>query len=521
MTKGIQTKKSQNFTKINRSARGVILGTRKKLLNDPTRRIINMVILGLALGFAHLSGGAGVGNVYAEGSEVVFGVTVPTTPVLQITLYDNNGDEMASGDTSTMSVTPQMANAAFNTSNISVNVGTSSIAGYNLTMYASNTSLISGDNEIPTLGEGSFTCTAEQSATNDEDCTFTENAWGYKLSTASSFGAIPAQASPALLNSNAAPTNGVTTTVNFGSRVNAQQPAGTYTTTINFIATANPTSISSIDQIEHLQDFANLTSDEKTAVLNSMTAETNYTKTDSRDGQEYTIAKLADNKIWMTKNLNLAGGTEIENTKSDVPEGYTLDTAYGFQSGNRLPASSTFVFDLDSETPDMWAYANNSSLTTCGNNSPCYSYYSWTAATAGSGANIFTKDVDAEYSICPKGWKLPNNRSGTDDSSDFRALMIAYGGSSSIYSYDASTSPTGATMYGKITINPLPSFLLTGFYSDGSLSSGGVNGLYWTSTSFSSKLSPDAYTLNFDSTSVSLAGGKWRRYGLAIRCVIK
>lgn len=250
-----------------------------------------------------------------------------------------------------------------------------------------------------------------------------------------------------------------------------------------------------------------------TACPSSLEAEKNYTLKDSRDDQDYTVAKLADGKCWMTTNLNLAGGTEIEGTKSDVPEGYTLPTDNGFQSGNKLPASSTSGFRSDTTA---YVYNSGNKTNTC-TTPGCYSYYSWTAATAGSGLSITEDNTDAEYSICPNGWHLPSTRTGTDDSSDFRALMIAYGGSSSVATYNTSTIPTGATIYGKIgPSTTVPSFLLTGYYYGSSSGNGGSYGYYWSATSLSSTY---ARRLVFDSSSVSSAGNGNRRNGFAVRCV--
>lgn len=204
------------------------------LSSDSTRKIISGVLI-LTLFFAL---GFNIKSARAEDSEATFIVNIPTTPVLQITLYDNDGSTLTGG--STMTVTPRFASAAFNMSNISIDVGTSNPAGYNLTMYAENTSLTSDTHTIPTLDTGSFSCTEAQSFANSPDCTFPVNRWGYKLLTSPAFVAIPTSTAPALLDSNTTPTNNSTTTVTFGARVNAQQPAGTYSTALTFVATVNP-----------------------------------------------------------------------------------------------------------------------------------------------------------------------------------------------------------------------------------------------------------------------------------------
>ena len=239
---------------------------------------------------------------------------------------------------------------------------------------------------------------------------------------------------------------------------------------------------------------------------------------DNRDENEYTIAKLADNKYWMVSNLNLAGGTAISCTTSDC-ENYTIPTTQGWQSGGKLPASSTSGFNTDN-----YAYVYNSgNITTsqsdCTSSKACNSYYSWDAATLGSGRSISTDNTNAPYSICPKGWKLPTtyNGSGTAaEATDFRKLMIALGGSNSVQTYDSSTSPTGATMYGKLTASPY-NFLLAGSYRTGSFISGGSGGYYWSATSFSS--SAGARYLTFSSTSVDSAYYYGRRGGFSVRCV--
>ena len=102
-----------------------------------------------------------------------------------------------------------------------------------------------------------------------------------------------------------------------------------------------------------------------------------------------------------------------------------------------------------SDNTQAYVYNTRNSTDNC-DNPGCYSYYSWHAATAGSGVDITTANTDAPYSICPKGWKLPNTKPSTNSSTDFRALVIAYGGLDSIATYDETTSPTGADLFGKI-----------------------------------------------------------------------
>ena len=242
------------------------------------------------------------------------------------------------------------------------------------------------------------------------------------------------------------------------------------------------------------------------------------TATDTRDGKEYTVAKLADGNIWMTTNLNIAGGTELSSTDTDFESTYTLPTTDGWTTNNGklvLPASDSTGFGTDN-----YAYVYNTGNETSTCTSPgCYSYYSWDAATLGSGRSISTDNTDAPYSICPKGWHLPNtyNGSGTAaEATDFRALMIALGGSNSVQTYDSSTTPTGETISSALQADPY-NFLLGGYYYGGSFTNGGSSGSYWSATSFSS--STYARNLYFGSTSVRSANSYNRRYGFSVRCV--
>ncbi|MBR3353561.1 InlB B-repeat-containing protein, partial [Candidatus Saccharibacteria bacterium] len=68
---------------------------------------------------------------------------------------------------------------------------------------------------------------------------------------------------------------------------------------------------------------------------------------DSRDQQQYTIAKLADGKYWMTTNLNLAGGTALSADDTDVTSTYIS----GFTTqGNLTKSGNTIVLPTSSPT---------------------------------------------------------------------------------------------------------------------------------------------------------------------------
>lgn len=256
---------------------------------------------------------------------------------------------------------------------------------------------------------------------------------------------------------------------------------------------------------------------------NATLANCGQNMTDSRDTANpttYTTA-LIGGQCWMTTNLNLAGGTALSADDTDVTIAYisSFTTSNNLtKSGDTivLPASTT---DSGFDT-DNYSYVANSgnASSSCSNAPGCYSYYSWDAATLGSGRSISTDNTDAPYSICPKGWHLPTTYNGNpNDSTDFRKLMIALGGSSSIQTYNDSTTPTGATMSSALQDSP-NNFLLAGYYYGGSFYDGGSRGYDWSSTSYSNSVS--ARLLRFYSSNVASASGYGRLRGYSVRCVL-
>lgn len=158
----------------------------------------------------------------------------------------------------------------------------------------------------------------------------------------------------------------------------------------------------------------------------------------------------------------------------------------------KMDANGNYTFD-DSTTGQPYARRGN--------------LYNWTAATLGSSLKL-TKDGDeAEDSICPRGWQLPNN---TGERSFERLLLVTYGlveGSDVVESYN------------KVNEWPLQ-FPRTGDYhrSYGYIYLRGSDGNEWTST-FRSNVT--AYYLNTNVSRVRPHFMHARGNGFAIRCVAR
>ena len=218
---------------------------------------------------------------------------------------------------------------------------------------------------------------------------FAVNHWGYKLPSDGMWKPFdPAGTQVGYSDSAATDKEEV---ISFAAKVNSIPPTGTYKLSVVLTAVANSKPVG-IEDVVYMQDFAEASDADKSSILASMTEGTSYTIKDSRDEQDYTVAKLFDGNIWMTKNLDLAGGTTLTPDKSNVTSNYTL------------PASSLSGWG-DSAAPAAYVYNSNSSSCVNASNTPvaCYSYYSFVAATAGTNPS----SGNATSDICPAGWRLP------------------------------------------------------------------------------------------------------------------
>ena len=343
-----------------------------------------------------------------------------------------------------------------------------------------------------------------------EDGVLGDNTWGYRLSEeAEEYLPMALADGPAVILEGEEVIEDEEIDVYYTAMVGKDMPAGTYKGEIEYdLVELGPT----IGDLTYMQDFADLSEEDKNSVLDSMFTETTYILKDERDGQDYTVAKLKDDRVWMTKNLNLAGGSEITSDLSDVPDNYALPAENGFQAGNRLPASSKTGF---TNYATAYLYNTGNDTDECSDDG-CYSYYSWTAATAGSGLSITTQGTDAPYSICPKGWKLPNSRSNVADNSDFYRLAVAYGMNPDVVSM---WPPDGGIFFAQAGPGTTPNFNVAGYYSDGSFYDGSGYGYYWSATKGSGEYY--YYTLALHEFVIDTNDQEGSRTGNSIRCFVR
>ena len=326
-------------------------------------------------------------------------------------------------------------------------------------------------------------------------------------------------------------TLGVKLETTYAAYISSNQPADTYTGQVKYTMVhpydaATPQipespSTSCTTPVPNYTYMQDINSANIQVVLSSMTEDSPYFLRDKRDNQPYCVAKLKDGKLWMAENLNLAGGTALSAEDTDVTSSYieSFTTSKNLtKTGDSiiLPTSSTSGFN---STNYSYVY-NSNNKENCGadgQNTPCYSYYSWDAATLGSGRAIGIENTDAVQSICPKGWQLPRGRTTSASSwqteSDFYVLAHQYGLDSTVYPFESDDN-----FFIQAGPGTIPNFLLAGEYSQGSPNGVGTSGSYWSSSAANNTIA--ANKLSFNNSYVGTSGYSNRSIGLSVRCLI-
>ncbi len=224
--------------------------------------------------------------------------------------------------------------------------------------------------------------------------------------------------------------------------------------------------------------------------------------TDTRDGNTYAVALLADGKCWMVENLRLSHTASITTSNSQgfggVFSGLATSETTFYSS-----ATANSLYSTSNITGDNLVYRfpryNNSNITstvesmTSGNQN-VYSYgnyYSWAAAVANTTDVSTLPDSEAfGTSICPKGWHIGSG--GTESQKEYYNL----GALNDLVAYPNN-------------------FVYSGYRYSSSVSSRGSAGYYWTRTAANGTQS---YLLrvNDDGRNMSLFYAKY--YGMPIRC---
>ena len=241
---------------------------------------------------------------------------------------------------------------------------------------------------------------------------------------------------------------------------------------------------------------------------------------DTRDNKLYWVTKLKDGNVWMTQNLDYdikaTNNIVVKNdgtTSKWSPNTPTVTEVY--QSRDNLgtnsydPGNIAYMGTEGTEKDGVICNISENSGEDChyhvGN------YYQWNTATAGTGGAI--SDIEAQGSICPKGWRLPSN---------IESSGYSFGMLTKLYGITDGVEGSGEQAQG-LLVAPFY-YVYGGLIADSmELSNNGDDnyheGYYWTaSNSWNNTAYSDYYDYG-DWWGVYGPDSGDRFYGLSVRCV--
>ncbi len=233
---------------------------------------------------------------------------------------------------------------------------------------------------------------------------------------------------------------------------------------------------------------------ENIAICKNSSVGTSMDLRDSRTNRPYTVTKLADGNCWMTDSLRLSGGRTLTSEDSDVTSDYYFKTTKNTEG-------DTDWCNTSSEACVNMANSSNVPGTHSGDSEYGF-YYTWAAATAGTGTYSTTSGT-ASSSLCPKGWRLPTM-------AEYATLYSNYSSISALTSDPVNISTGGYTgMYG--------SDAAAYIYN---LDTSSVNNIYyWSSTASSAS---EASALITKNGVINTSDPSFAKYnGAQIRCIAK
>ena len=219
--------------------------------------------------------------------------------------------------------------------------------------------------------------------------------------------------------------------------------------------------------------------------------------TDTRDGDTYAIARLADGNCWMMENLRLDDTNSSDSSKAQgfgdgfIGLAHTEDFFVNDTTANTLYSTSNITGNnIANRIP---RYNNNNTKTTGqaedgttlvsdpGNSSlynQWYGYgnlYTWAAAIASTEDIEGTTGSGTFTSICPSGWILPANGSTTVDYTYSKLLNSLTGTTATSVS-----SSTAATIFKRFRTYPY-NFVASGYQNVSAMSSRETDVYLWAS----------------------------------------
>ena len=415
---------------------------------------------------------------------------------------------------------------------------------------------------IPTFSTNDVLTSTEFSASTSTDHI---NHWAMSINDTDHYQKVLSESTIA---TNDSPAIDDPTTINLATKLDLLTSPGSYSAYFNFAVVANPVPMPD-NPINTAMEQGNKQpvevggnryyklQDMTTAICNSITtpveddlSDIPTTKmVDIRDNTIYTVGKLADGRCWMLDNLALdltatnastnitASNTNANATSLNALFGTANRDATEDSTGNLATAGVADWVTSDSFSVPLTNISNKNILPTTSNgiDDPLASnvtsgswkvgaYYNYCAASAGSYCYDFSNfsssiavdkqntAIDAEYDICPSGWRMPTGSSydATErpDGGEYQALYEAY---PTIEGGDNQDVRTRKALH----------LSLSGQFYNGSTSNQGDNGYIWSSTY---RDSDSVYYLDvstYNGSYVSTQSTRNRNNGNSVRCIAK
>ncbi len=484
-------------------------------------------------------------------SGVTFADTLTTkvsiAPSLRITIPTN-----------TLTTILDPSDNAFDSEDLTVTVATNHQKGFKL--YLDTVTGSGGTTGTNLVNVNDSTKYIETLSSSTPQANFPVNKWGYRISSGSTGDSSITDltgtnyfpyASHKLISSSTEATNGVSSTLDFASKVDYEKPAGRYSIAMNFEAIPIITN-------HYMQEFATdptlsqeICTDKPTIIM------------DQRDEQAYMIQRLADGHCWMLDNLNLdltdrdvvnnltnantniaAADSEaltyLKNGGAASSSKYaTTGLEYHNWTGSGMtPESPNYSYtqpltnrsgkcdpNKNSSSPcaGKWQDANYMSgtiLDTADTNNTKYdygpggymigTYYNFCAASAGSYCYDNSSGTgDATSDICPAGWHIPSDNGGNNG--DYLILCTAINGAACNGTAWNTMAAADSTSLQYQLSTPI-----SGRYSSGTAARQGEYGFFWSSSYHSATdIRGPAVTLS----GVLLYNPHARNNGFSVRCV--
>ena len=312
-------------------------------------------------------------------------------------------------------------------------------------------------------------------------------------------------------------TEGSTIKSTYQAYISKTQPTGTYTGQVKYTLihphdAAAPVKPVTIATAEYLQEVNSCPAE--------LPEEQVYTLKDSRDEQEYKVAKLKDGKCWLLDNLaldptNASTAASMSADNTNAPAAAIYNYLNGGNPDNNEGWSSDAVINTDEispsgeQKPELTNKYKNLLVTSYGlastnGQAKAGIYYSYCAATVGTYCSLNRVDIpdtliDAPYDICPSNWRMPT------------------GGSQGEYAILAQKYNSTATDSGSLQFNL--STPLSGGFVMGSWGTQNNSGRWLSSTV--GEESRYMYILDINPTVVNIDSVIYRNFGITMRCILK